>query len=104
MREILIKALELAQAVAQWTPTTVDDRIVQAVEAILKNDELMKVIVDILERWLSDRRLVGATLDSANVGFSAKTVEEIEDAGIDIPTILAIIRLVMEIIDKWRNR
>jgi len=103
MRNVIIKALELAKAIASWTPNTVDDRIISALDEILGSDKMLNFIVDLIERWLRGPEPV-MMLDSKNVDLNQPEMEEIENAGIDIATILMIARIIMEIIEKWRNR
>jgi len=103
MREVILKALELAKAIAAATPNTVDDRLIEIVDKILGNPAILDIVVDLIDRWLGGPDPLMA-LDSANAGLTPEAVSELDQAGIDIPTILMIIRLVMEIIEKWRKR
>ena len=102
MRDVILKALELAKAIAAATPTQVDDNIIATVDAILGNEAILTLLVDLIDNWLGDPQIVSnPVLTAADAGTA---LTEAEASGIGIGEILMIARLIMEIIDRWRNR
>lgn len=100
MRDVILRALDLAKAIAAATPTTVDDKIIATIDSILANEAILDILVDLIDRWISGPDLVARTASSLSEAETA----EIDKAGFGIAEILMIAKIIMDLIAAWRNR
>lgn len=99
--ELVRETLKYAAFVATKTETTLDDKLVAGIQAVLENEAIAAWLADLLDKWFADSHLVMA---ADRMEPPTEVAAEIDRLGLDLATILALIRLIKEIIDMFRGQ
>jgi len=98
-RNIIREAAELATAIADATPTAVDDQVAAVMTTIVTSDHYWSIAWRVIEKAISyfDRENQHLIVES-----DGDTSLLAQEAGIDPATIIVVIQAIVEII-KWRR-
>jgi len=100
-----IQVIEVAQALAKLTPTTIDDAAALAVRRVLEDSTIWDAVY---REAIGDEAMESAAA-AVPVGWRDRVAtcygdDAADDAKIDPLTIIAIVEAVIALINWWRNR
>jgi hypothetical protein len=95
VRQFVLKIIDFLENLAAATQTTIDDTIVAALKRIAGEQETWKSLYELILGFLSSTSEPSATDPSV--------LKVADDAKIDPVTIIAIIKMAIELIKWWRE-
>ncbi|MBN1855307.1 MAG: hypothetical protein JW829_21430 [Pirellulales bacterium] len=107
-KERIKAALEVAQILVEITPNELDDKLAAAISTLLGNEAILEIFARLLDN-LANRTdtFVASTMPRSMLmdagGLSEAEIEAIDKAGINLPALLALIQLILDLIAQFRG-